>query len=83
MKQSKLSERPGLSWASIVTSAALLAGCQTAPSSRVTCPPLASYPPAFQQQAAAELRALPAGSAVGQLVTDYGRQRDACRAIER
>lgn len=61
----------------------LLAGCQAAPSSRVSCPPLATYSPAFQAQAAAELRALPQGSAVGQLVVDYGRQRDACRAISR
>jgi hypothetical protein len=49
----------------------------------VTCPPLATYPPAFQERAAAELRALPPGSAVGQLVADYGKQRDACRAIAR
>lgn len=61
----------------------LLAGCQGAPSSRTACPPLASYSPAFQQRAAGELRALPAGSAVGQLVVDYGKQRDACRAIAR
>jgi hypothetical protein len=58
----------------------LLTGCSAA-GSRTACPPLATYSPAFQQQAAGELRTLPPGSAVGQLVADYGKQRDACRAI--
>ncbi len=61
----------------------LLAGCGAATSSATRCPPLATYPPAFQSRAAGELQALPAGSAVGQLVVDYGRLRDACRAIVR
>jgi hypothetical protein len=60
-----------------------LAGCATARSeaTRAACPPLTTYPPAFQSRAAVELGALPAGSAVGQMVVDYGRLRDACRAI--
>ena len=82
MTRSKLNERPVLYWVSIVTSAMLLAGCLAA-TSRVTCPPLVTYPPAFQQQAAAELRALPAGSALATMIVDYGKLRDACRAIGR
>jgi hypothetical protein len=80
---SKPNARQGLSLVSIALSATLLTACQSTPSSRVMCPPLATYAPAFQTQAASELRALPAGAAVGQLVTDYGKLRDACRAIER
>jgi hypothetical protein len=61
-----------------------LVGCATARSdgARVACPPLTSYPPDFQRRAASELQALPAGSAVAQMIVDYGRHRDACRALE-
>jgi hypothetical protein len=48
----------------------------------VKCPPMTQYPADMQKQAAAELRALPAGSAVGMLVNDYGTQRAKCRAYE-
>lgn len=58
----------------------LLTGCNATISS---CPPLASYPREFQARAAAELRRLPKDSAIGGLVTDYGKFRDACRAIEK
>lgn len=77
----RLKGGPARSWAGIALSTMLLAGCATAHSSRVTCPPLVTYPPEFQRRAAAELDALPAGSAVGQMIVDYGRHRDACRAM--
>ncbi len=54
-----------------------LKGCQTAPSSG--CVPLVPYSVTFQQQAAKELPA--AGKAVQQLVVDYGKTRDAIRAV--
>lgn len=60
----------------------LLAGCVTANSSRVTaCPPLVTYDAAFQKKAADELDTLPPGSAVGQMIADYGKTRSACRAL--
>jgi hypothetical protein len=55
----------------------LLNGCQTVPSSG--CVPLIPYSPAFQRQAAKELPQ--AGRNVQQLVTDYGKTRDAIRAV--
>jgi hypothetical protein len=60
-----------------------LAGCVTARSeaTRAACPPLASYPPEFQRRAAAEMEALPPGSPLAQMIVDYGRLRDACRAM--
>ena len=59
-----------------------LAGCGTVSSDHLTrCPPQKSYSAAFQKRAAAELEALPAGSAVAELVADYGQERKACRAI--
>jgi len=36
----------------------------------------------LQNKAADELAALPKTSAVGVLVTDYGKVRDACRSLE-
>jgi hypothetical protein len=41
------------------------------------CPPLKKYTPEFQAKAANE----PKGPATQQLVSDYGQQRDACRAM--
>ena len=55
----------------------LASGCQTAPSSG--CVPLVPYSSAFQQQAAKELTS--AGRNVQQLVVDYGKTRDAIRAV--
>ncbi len=55
-----------------------LSACQTTGG----CPPLVAYSRAQQQQAAAELRALPRGSEIGAMIVDYGKTRDACRAGE-
>ncbi|QIG74618.1 hypothetical protein EVC11_036 [Rhizobium phage RHph_I20] len=67
----------------MLTALILLALFETACSSvRYECPPLASYSQSFQSGAAEELEALPPGSRVGTLVTDYGKMRKACRAME-
>lgn len=67
----------GLSWPSIALLTTLPAACATV---RSDCPPLVSYPAAFQARAAAGLgRAAPE---VQQLVTDYSKMRDACRALK-
>lgn len=63
---------------SIALPMTLLAACNQVSSNG--CPPLVTYPAAFQQQAARELRA--AGGNVQTLVTDYGKLRDACRAMK-
>ena len=83
---SKLHETPrrrARSWLSIALLTTLLAGCQTAASDRTACPPLITYTAAEQKQAAAELAMLPPASMVGRLVADYGKTRDACRAVVR
>lgn len=55
-----------------------LAGCAAVPSS--ACPPLKNYTPAQQTAAATELDALPAGSVLAGMVSDYGVLRDQVRA---
>lgn len=45
------------------------------------CPPLVKYSAAQQQQAAKELRALGKSSKqIAQMIVDYKKTRDACRA---
>jgi hypothetical protein len=63
-----------------------LSGCATVPSDQIVitrCPPLQKYAGSFQKQASEELNQLPPGSAVGKMVEDYSRIRDACRRINR
>lgn len=71
--------KPVLSLLNIAMMTIPLAACNQA-SSRLTCPPLATYSAAFQQKAASEFRQ--AGGNVRVMVTDYGKLRDACRTIE-
>lgn len=74
----KLSSKPVRFSLNIALLMIPLASCQTVNSSG--CPPLVTYPAAFQRQAAQELRA--AGGNVQVLVTDYGKLRDACRTMK-
>lgn len=63
----------------------LLSGCATVGSNTTfvtRCPPLTSYSKATQRKAAEDLRKLPPGSPVRDLVSDYGRLRDACRSLK-
>lgn len=64
-------------WPILALTATLLTGCETTNSS---CPALARYSPEFQKAAADQL--VKAGAEVRTLVTDYGRFRDACRAMD-
>lgn len=57
---------------------ALLSGCATAVSD--VCPTLYSYSPEMQGQAADELEALPAGSALAVMIGHYGVVRNEIRA---
>lgn len=44
------------------------------------CPTLYEYPPAFQEEAAGELEALPEGSALAVMMGHYGANRAEIRA---
>lgn len=60
----------------------LLSGCGTAGSERLNaaaCPPVVSYGAEEQTKAAAELEALPEGSTVAGLLSDYAVMRDQAR----
>lgn len=47
------------------------------------CPVLVKYSPEQLKEAAAELRGLPEKSQIAKMTIDYGKLRDACRAIEK
>lgn len=66
----------------MLTALATLTGCVTAHSEYV-CPTLRSYSKDQLMQMAKERDLLPKGSALRQLVRDYGQMRDACRALKR
>lgn len=70
--------RPARSLLKIAALTTLLAGCSVGTSSPCAVP-LVTYSKDFQAQAAREYRA--AGPNVQQLVTDYGKTRDAIRAV--
>lgn len=44
-----------------------------------TCPPLVDYSAERQTKAAKELRALPKGSELANMIVDYGQLRRTCR----
>jgi hypothetical protein len=63
----------------------LLGGCGTAGSdwpTATTCPPVVGYGAEVQARAAAEVTGLPQGSAVADLLSDYGVMRDQARACD-
>ena len=65
----------------IVTS--LLSGCATVRSEDgrlATCPPVVEYGQEFQARAADELALLPEGSAIAEMLADYGVMRVQARA---
>ena len=63
----------------------LLTACDTESSKpivRSVCPPLINYSPEFQAKVAEELSKL-SDAELKTLVTDYGKMREACRALAR
>ncbi len=73
--------KPQLAALAIATS--LLSGCATAisePPIATVCPPVVEYSHEFQARAAEELRMLPDGSAVAEMLIDYAVMRDQARA---
>lgn len=66
----------------MLAAAVVVAACTPAPQPGpvVVAPAVAPWTCAEQRQAAAELKALPAGAVVGRMMGDYGRMRDESRA---
>jgi hypothetical protein len=60
----------------------LLSACATVSSKPVAgvCPPVAEYDAGFQARAAEEVKALPEGSAVVEMLSDYAVMREQTRA---
>lgn len=58
-------------------------GCKTVPAVTTACLPLKAYTPAEQQQLAAEVAALPPGSALVGAMSDYAAMRAADRACRK
>ena len=83
MKSSAECSRPRLAALVIVTS--LLSACATVNSERVVgvCPPVVEYDAEFQTRAAAEVQALPEGSAINEMLSDYVVMREQARACYR
>lgn len=60
-----------------------LTGCATVasePRMATVCPPVVEYSREFQARAADELDLLPEGSAIAEMLADYGVMRDQARA---
>jgi len=80
MKSSAECSKPRLAALVIVTS--LLSACATVSSERVVgvCPPVVEYDAEFQTRAAEEVQALPEGSAIVKMLSDYAVMREQMRA---
>ncbi|MFT3690851.1 MAG: hypothetical protein QM789_18420 [Paenirhodobacter sp.] len=70
--------KPGLIVLGIVT--ILSSGCARVASDLAACPPVFEYPAEFQQRAATEVEALPAGAAIESMLADYHVMRRQARA---
>lgn len=79
MKSSAECSRLRLAALMIVTS--LLSACATVGSERIAgvCPPVVEYDAGVQARAAEELKALPDGSAVVEMLSDYAVMREQVR----
>lgn len=64
----------------LVTVMSFLAGCTTGRFEAAACPPVPTYSRQFLARAADELRQLPPGSAIEQMLADYQVMRDQARA---
>jgi len=69
--------------AGLAIATSLLSGCATVSSEvggQGTCPPVVEYRREFQARAAEEMALLPEGSAIIEMLSDYGVMRDQARA---
>ena len=76
MKSSAECSKQRLAVLAIVTS--LLGACATVNSERSTgvCPPVVEYDTGFQERAAEEVQALPEGSEIVEMLSDYAVMRE-------
>ena len=83
MKSNVKYSRPRLIALAIVTS--LLSACATVNSERVVgvCPPVVEYDAGFLAQAAVKVQALPEGSALNEMLSDYAVMREQARRCEK
>ena len=66
----------------LAVATSLLSGCATVrsnPPIATVCPPVVEYSREFQARAAEELRSLPDGSAIAEMLSDYAVMRDQAR----
>ena len=79
MKSSAECSKPQLAALAIVAS--LLSACATVSSERATgvCPPVVEYDDGVQARAAEEVQALPEGSAIVEMLSDYAVIREQAR----
>lgn len=65
----------------LVITASFLSACATVSSERGTgvCPPVVEYDDGFQARAAEEVQALPDGSAIVEMLSDYAVMREQVR----
>jgi len=79
MKSSAECSKPRLAALMVVTS--LLSACATVSSEWVVgvCPPVVEYNAGFQAKAAEEVQALPEGSAIVEMLSDYAVMREQAR----
>ena len=69
--------------AALAIATILLSGCATIGSDGGgfgMCPPVVEYSREFQARAAEDLRALPDGSAIGEMLSDYAVMREQARS---
>ena len=80
MKFNAECSRPRLAALVIVTS--LLSACATVSSERITgvCPPVVEYDAGVQARVAMEVQALPEGSVIVEMLSDYAVMREQLRA---
>ena len=79
MKSSAKCSKPRLAALVIVTS--LLSACATVNSESAigVCPPVVEYDAEFQTRAAEDVQALPEGSAIVEMLSDYAVMREQAR----
>ena len=70
------------SFALAACAALILAGCASTPAVKSVCLPMKVYSKAEEESMAAAVMALPGGSILAQMITDYGAMRDADRACQ-
>ena len=69
----------------LVVAMSLLSACATVNSESVVgvCPPVVEYDAGFQARTAEEVQALPEGSAVAEMLSDYAVMREQARVCSR